>query len=539
MLKVLVKNQLRMYLYGFLGKNRSSSKKKQSKGMGVFFVILMLYLVAYFTAMFGMFFTAMIGPLTKMGYDSLYFALAALMALALIILGSVFTTKVQLYDAKDNELLLALPIPPKYILASRMIMLLIYNLFFEAMVVGPAGVIYCMHAQVSVGGVICFLILFLLLPFFAFAVTSLVGWLIAMLTKNMRNKTMVTMIFSVVFFMVYFYACTRMNEIISSLTTVGITVAENIKNVYPLFWFGNAIVNKNMVHLLLATLCLVVPFAIMYWILSISFIKIATSKKSGPKIVYKEKAMKAGNIQSALLLNEVRHLGSSSVYMMNACMGLLFMVVAAVMLVVKKDTATQLIAQLQMAMPGMSQYFPLIAICVVSFFFSMVIITAPSISLEGKRLWIYRSIPVNTMDVINAKVKLHLVISLPVLFLLNIAIVYVLPMNLFDIVCLFVAPSLFTLFCADYGIISNLKHPRLDWSSEAQAVKQSMSVMLTMLIYFALSMTLAGISIGLVSAGLPTFAVELIFIAICALLCLWTRKWLKKKGVKLFEELEA
>lgn len=61
--------------------------------------------------------------LCEMGLTWLYFAMAGTMALALSMLGSVFMTQAQLYDAKDNERLLSMPIPPKYILLTRIAML--------------------------------------------------------------------------------------------------------------------------------------------------------------------------------------------------------------------------------------------------------------------------------------------------------------------------------------------------------------------------------------------------------------------------------
>ena len=53
-------------------------------------------------------------------------------------MGSVFTAQTQLYNARDNEMLLAMPIPSAAILGSRMIMLLLLNYFYEAIVAIPA-----------------------------------------------------------------------------------------------------------------------------------------------------------------------------------------------------------------------------------------------------------------------------------------------------------------------------------------------------------------------------------------------------------------
>jgi ABC-2 type transport system permease protein len=43
-----------------------------------------------------------------------YFALAGIISFALSFVGSVFATQTQIYDARDNELLLSMPVPVKY-----------------------------------------------------------------------------------------------------------------------------------------------------------------------------------------------------------------------------------------------------------------------------------------------------------------------------------------------------------------------------------------------------------------------------------------
>jgi ABC-2 type transport system permease protein len=115
--------------------------------------------------MFGGLFKSICVPLASAGFGWLYFALAGLMAFALSFIGSVFTAQQQLFSAKDNDLLLAMPIPPAYILGSRMLMLYVLNLFMEILVIGPAGVIWWMNYEPSAVGILLFVVGSLVLPF--------------------------------------------------------------------------------------------------------------------------------------------------------------------------------------------------------------------------------------------------------------------------------------------------------------------------------------------------------------------------------------
>ena len=103
----------------FAARMKKGNGKKTSGGWLVF---LMLFLVVCMEILMFVGFAELV-PLCEMGLTWLYFAMAGTMALALSMLGSVFMTQAQLYDAKDNELLLSMPMPPKYILLTRIAML--------------------------------------------------------------------------------------------------------------------------------------------------------------------------------------------------------------------------------------------------------------------------------------------------------------------------------------------------------------------------------------------------------------------------------
>ena len=95
--------------------------------------------------------------------------------LCLMLLGSVFTAKAQLFEAKDNAQLLAMPIPPGQILFSRMASLILINGFFQLTVAVPAAVCWVLHCPVTPMGAAAFLLFCLCLPLTATAVSALLA----------------------------------------------------------------------------------------------------------------------------------------------------------------------------------------------------------------------------------------------------------------------------------------------------------------------------------------------------------------------------
>mgnify|MGYP007101871786 CR=1 FL=1 len=87
-------------------------------------------------------FDVLAGPFAAFGLGSLYFAFAALLSFALMFVGGVFMAKFQLFEARDNELLLSLPIRPLDILLSRLFLLWLIAVVSGLPVLAPALLVW-------------------------------------------------------------------------------------------------------------------------------------------------------------------------------------------------------------------------------------------------------------------------------------------------------------------------------------------------------------------------------------------------------------
>ena len=136
MLKLLCAVRLRLLLDAVMGGNR----RRRSRGMAAVYAALLIYLVVALGGMFALGFSAL-QPLADMGLGWLYFALAGIAAVVLAAGSTILMAQSQLYDAKDNELLLSLPIAPGVVLASRTLALFAMVLLIVLVVLVPAGVV--------------------------------------------------------------------------------------------------------------------------------------------------------------------------------------------------------------------------------------------------------------------------------------------------------------------------------------------------------------------------------------------------------------
>ena len=163
-------------------------------------------------------------------------------------------------------------------------------------------------------------------------------------------------------------------------------------------------------------------------------------------------------------------------------------------------------------------------------------ITAPSISLEGKSLWVLQSLPVPAGAVLRAKERLQLVLCYPPALIFCLALAYVLRFDLLLCLLSLGIAALFIAVMANLGLMMNLLKPNLTWTSETVPVKQGLPVMVCLFGGWLLSLICIGVCAGLGSI-LPVrlgMAAEAVLLGVLLALL---KRWLKTKGCRIFEEL--
>ena len=118
----------------------------------------------------------------------------------------------------------------------------------------------------------------------------------------------------------------------------------------------------------------------------------------------------------------------------------------------------------------------------IAFVISIGPISAASISMEAKNLWLMQSLPVSPLQVLTQKLKLHFIVNGIVSLVPSVVLSIMLGMKPVNIIITILIPIIFSLFSGLLGLMFDLKKPKLDWNTTAEAVKQSASVMLSLLI---------------------------------------------------------
>ena len=166
MLKILLRKQLYELNSSFFYDRKKG--RVRSKGTSILLIVLYaLLMIVIMGGIFTMLSVMLCAPFVGMGLDWLYFDMMTLIALFLGVFGGVFNTYSSLYKARDNDLMLSLPIPTRYVLISRLTGVYLMGLMFSAVVMLPAVIVYFVVAHPAVEGVVGSLLLTVLVKVFA------------------------------------------------------------------------------------------------------------------------------------------------------------------------------------------------------------------------------------------------------------------------------------------------------------------------------------------------------------------------------------
>lgn len=510
MMKALLSVRFRAMLAGMLAQTRQ--KKKKSKGMMVLFAVLYLYIAVILVGFMCMLFGQLAPVYHQQGLDWLYFTMAGLMGLAFSVFGSVFMTQNQLYDAKDNDLLLSMPIRPGAILLSRMIPLLGFNLLFCGIVMLPAMVMFAILAKLSVGNLLLQLLGMIGVCFLSQAISCLLGWGLHLLLSRM-NKSLASALYMIVFLGIYFSVYSQAGNIMNAMATGGAAIGAALESwVWPLYALGVGC-NGSLMYLAAFLAICAALFGAVYALLAKTFLRSATSRRSVKKRRLNMGALKAGSAAQAIVAKEWRHFLGSPVYLTNMGLGVVITAALAVAGVIFRE---KLLLTLDlMAMEGLDLrgYIPLVICGIFSFLAAMMFVSAPSVSLEGKNLWILKSMPVSPRQILLAKLKFHGFLTMPVTVLSGLVLSIAYGCDVLEILLCGIVPGLLTVLCGVLGMVCGLKWAKLDWLNEAYPCKQGMAAMITMFAMMGVPIVL-----GICYALLEGVVSVPLYLAVCAVL---------------------
>ena len=532
MTDILLKKQLyeifRSYFYD------AKKNKPRSKAATIgFFVLYAVLMVGILGGMFAALGIVLCLPLTAGGYGWLYFTLVSVLAVLLGVFGSVFNTFSGLYQARDNDLLLSLPIPVRSILAARLLGVYLMGLMFSGVVLLPCVIVYWVMAEHSVAVIVGGLLLVLAVSLIVLVLSCVLGWVVAKISAKLKRKSFLTVLIALVFFGLYYTVCFRASDLLQDLMQHMDTLGDALQGAYPLYLLGRMGEGDWLAMLLVLAVTLALCAAV-YVVLDRTFIGIATATGAAARTVYKEKAVKAAGASSALLRREFGRFTSSPNYMLNCGLGTVMLPILGVVLLVKMNDILPVLQELAGSeTSGFMATMLCAALCLVG---TMNDMASSSVSLEGKNLWLAQSLPVTTWQVLRAKLLVQMLVTGLPMAVTSALVILALRPSLPEAALLVVLPLLFVWLSAEFCLTLDLKRPNVVWTNEITVIKQRLTVLLAMLGGWLYAVAIAALYF-LEGANMGAAWYLLAWSVLTAVLALLLRGWLRRGGCRAFEAL--
>ncbi|MDR0423942.1 MAG: hypothetical protein LBH39_00530 [Clostridiales Family XIII bacterium] len=532
MIRRLFAINLKVLLSGVMKIN--SGAKAPSTGKTAFAAIVGLVAAISIFSMFYMMFDSMCEAYFSAGIGFMYFSMLAVTVFLLCVISSVLAGAAIVFGAKDNDLLLSMPIKPYAILIGRLLVLFTAECAMTLLAALAAFVPWAAGGHATGMGILLFIIGVALLPLMALSAALLLAWLLTLVSSRLRHRNIITLVLSAAFLIAYLYGYMNIQGYLGELVARGSELAEAFRVAMPPFYaFGAGIADGDIVDGLAFAAWAIVPFAAALLLLAANYHRILATERGSAKIVYREKRTAARGALPALIGKEMGKFWSKPTIVLNASIGSVFMLASPLILI----RPAGILAQMD-ALATMSGIAPA-AILAMAFAFLGVSnnVSASLVSLEGPNLWIAKSIPVPAQAILRAKLAAHMLLSsIPCLFA-SLCFGAALAGGPADWLMLLIVPQTAIALAGVLGLMLNLHFPKLDWTNEIQVVKQSVAAMFTLFGAWGFLFILWALYFFGYSAVIPAPAYLLSCSALFAAASVCAYAWLMRRGAQMFTEL--
>ena len=515
-LKILIKNSFHILL-------GSLQKKKERKKTSVMIILTLLGFFGFLALSTLQAYTQFFG-LAPLGLSKVVLFNGYLIAISVVILIAVMkiTGKNKTTDA---DLLLSLPIKKSTIALSQTIVKYLFDLAFMILLLLPYLVLYLIYTSFSWTTLLLGILTIFLLPVLSVGISYILNHLVVHLFNKTKHADLLKSLTAVAGFLLFMFLYGKFMPSYGTLDPNQVDAFINGSGIIG--WFINFVTNPTAFTTISVLLITIVPFIVGILLYARNFGQTFV----GYKVTNLELNYGNGKAFSSLLKKEIKNYFTTPIFLLNTIIGPFFMIAFTVFISIKGiDGMTQLIM-----MPNSKEFLFAISTLALCSFTILTLISCSTISLEGKNLWILKTMPVSETNIFLSKTLLNVIMTAPILLICGPVLGIFLQFPWYQVLLLTFIPVLVSFIISFAGVYINLLFPKFEWTDEVQVVKQGASIMITMVIGFLLVLIPVGLYFAFEFFAFATIGLLTAFIYATILFVviylLFTR------GKQLFQEL--
>ncbi len=526
---LLIKSQL-INSTGINKLQKSKSKNERLKA-GLFAGLILFVILIMFSQM-TMYAWVISDFLVDKDMKDVLIIIGVALSMLICLFMSIYKGTGYLFAFKDFDLLMSLPVSRTAVLVSKLFMIVITNIGLSLLLGFPYLMVYGIKTSQGIVYYLAALLIITLSSLVPLTLGSLLSLMLGKISSKSRHTNLLLIIGSFVILTLFMVGMLSLNSLTTSKIENLVTLIRSVKAVYyPFGLYTDALANLNILSLIIFSLISIIVFLAFIWLFSKSFKRINSSMQE--KYKASNYIMTELNVQTtavALLKKELSFYFSSHIYAVNTGFGAIMMPLITVLLIINGSKLTNMLNILPTNIPISLMVTLSMALCI-----SLTCTTSPSVSLEGKNLWIIKSLPVKVTDIFNSKILMNIIITAPILVICSTILAVAFRFTFVEYMLCIAIGLCYCGFIAVLGLIINLHFPKLEWNTQVTVVKQSASVLIAIFSGFVSIL----LPVGIFAAVMPTNLIlfQILWLAAVAIADLLAYSYLKGRGVALFKGL--
>lgn len=498
------------------------NKKRKTRALYVGFVLFLVLISGV-----SFIYAYSMGIVLRM-FDSIEIMPSLFMAMTsvLVLFTTLFKVKGTLFAFKDYDMVMSLPVSNSQVVASRLILLYSINFVFVLVVMVPVMIAYGILAGPGLNFYIYGIILVLFIPLIPIIIASVLGTGLAYISSGFRFKNLAYILFSFILLIGFMIVPVFLGDSTEAMVELGQEINKKVQEIYPLAGiYSKAIIGGEFVSAIIFMAISLLSFWLFSLLVGRVFVRINSSLMSGvAKGNYKLGELKTSSPLKALYLIDLKRYFVTPIYVMNTAFGVVIAFLAGLSLpFINLDNLSG-----QVDLRLLRDFLPMF----IGFCMATSSTTMAGISIEGKNLWIKKSLPVSIDLIFAAKILVNLTVLAPIL-IASVVLGITMGLPFINVLVLLLMVVVFSLYISLYGLVINLIFPNLTWTNETVIIKQSTASLISV---FS-GMGMVGVLALLWGLTKDSLVAIILFIILLCVLILVLYKWLSYKGKKRFLSL--
>lgn len=463
-----------------MGRGSSDSKKsfKAKRGLAIALIVFAGAFIAAMSALYSFLFAVILTEAKMQVYTVLAVFIVLYLFFALIF--CLTSANGTVFGGKDYEVLMSFPVRPVFAAVAKSAYVYAFLLGLAVVMVLPSACVCSFFSGWSPLGALATLSGIITLPLLPLGVGLAIGSLAAIVMAKVKRKNIARLVFSIMGVVAYMAFLSL---------TMGDITDEQIANAFlalegalaPFCYFAKGVLGGGFLPWLTVILVPTAVSALYYSFISKYYKRINTlilTKRSSGN--FKMKEQKQSSLLKCTLLREIKMWAACPGAIVNNLIGPLLSLVLVLYVLISGGTQSFFGAFIEedaaFSIQDVLFYargaLPLVPV----FFVSVSTYSSAAVSLEGKSLWIVKSLPLKCADFLKPKLILGLIISLPITAVAEAALGVALQCSAIEIIISLLFLTLYCVAANLFGLYIGLRFPFLDWKNPAEVIKRSGSV---------------------------------------------------------------